>query len=159
MLSEKDRELVEAATETIKRRYRNDWQEVGAALRTRSAEALIDWVNADLFERLICEFTDGEHVFPVGGVAGVAFFAAVGSGIEEVRRRGFEIEVKAFVGIGWKKADGFILKNQIADAVEDRPAFINFNAQRKMRAMTDEDVGAGIDGLMGEFHHEVGAFF
>ena len=29
------RELITAATEAIKRRYRNDWQEVGAALRTR----------------------------------------------------------------------------------------------------------------------------
>ena len=36
MLSEKDRELVEAAREAIARRYRNDWQEVGAAVRTRS---------------------------------------------------------------------------------------------------------------------------
>ena len=34
-LSETDRELVEAAPEAIRRRYRYDWQEVGAALRTR----------------------------------------------------------------------------------------------------------------------------
>jgi cytidine deaminase len=35
MLSERDRELIVAASEAIKRRYRYDWQEVGAALRTR----------------------------------------------------------------------------------------------------------------------------
>ena len=35
MLNERDRELIVAASEAIKRRYRYDWQEVGAALRTR----------------------------------------------------------------------------------------------------------------------------
>ena len=35
MLSDRDQELIAAASEAIKRRYRNDWQEVGAALRTR----------------------------------------------------------------------------------------------------------------------------
>ena len=38
LLSAQDRELVEAATDAIKRRYRNDWQEVGAALRLRSGK-------------------------------------------------------------------------------------------------------------------------
>jgi hypothetical protein len=37
-LTKADRELIEAATATIKRRYRDDWQEVGAALRTRSGK-------------------------------------------------------------------------------------------------------------------------
>ena len=37
MLDARDQELIIAATEAIKRRYRNDWQEVGAALRTREA--------------------------------------------------------------------------------------------------------------------------
>lgn len=35
-LTDKDRELVAAASEAIRLRYRHDWQEVGAALRTRS---------------------------------------------------------------------------------------------------------------------------
>ncbi len=35
-LAEADRELVEAAQDAIRSRYRYDWQEVGAALRTRS---------------------------------------------------------------------------------------------------------------------------
>ena len=34
MLSDADRELIEAASEAIRTRYRYDWQEVGAALRT-----------------------------------------------------------------------------------------------------------------------------
>jgi cytidine deaminase len=35
-LSEADRELIEAASDAIRKRYRYDWQEVGAALRLRS---------------------------------------------------------------------------------------------------------------------------
>jgi cytidine deaminase len=38
MLSKADRELVEAASEAIRRRYRYDWQEVGAAIRLRSGK-------------------------------------------------------------------------------------------------------------------------
>jgi cytidine deaminase len=37
-LSEADRKLIEAASEAIRRRYRYDWQEVGAALRLRSGK-------------------------------------------------------------------------------------------------------------------------
>jgi cytidine deaminase len=37
-LSEADRELIEAAREAIRRRYRFDWQEVGAAIRLRSGK-------------------------------------------------------------------------------------------------------------------------
>ena len=48
MLSEKDQELVEAAREAIARRYRNDWQEVGAALRTRSGK-IVTGVNLDAY--------------------------------------------------------------------------------------------------------------
>ena len=33
-----DHELIEAASEAIRKRYRYDWQEVGAALRTRSGK-------------------------------------------------------------------------------------------------------------------------
>ncbi len=38
MLSKADRELVEAASEAIRKRYRYDWQEVGAAIRLRSGK-------------------------------------------------------------------------------------------------------------------------
>ncbi|MFL5086830.1 MAG: cytidine deaminase [Xanthobacteraceae bacterium] len=37
-LTAADRALVEAASEAIRKRYRYDWQEVGAALRTRSGK-------------------------------------------------------------------------------------------------------------------------
>jgi cytidine deaminase len=47
-LSKKDRELIDAATAAIKSRYRNDWQEVGAALRTRSGR-IFTGVNLDAY--------------------------------------------------------------------------------------------------------------
>lgn len=37
-LSEIDRKLIEAASDVIRKRYRYDWQEVGAALRLRSGK-------------------------------------------------------------------------------------------------------------------------
>jgi cytidine deaminase len=48
MLSKKDKELIAAATEAIGLRYRNDWQEVGAAMRTRDGRILIG-VNLDAY--------------------------------------------------------------------------------------------------------------
>src|SRR4029079_8070269 len=48
MLNARDQELITAATEAIKRRYRNDWQEVGAALRTRDGR-IYTGVNLDAY--------------------------------------------------------------------------------------------------------------
>ena len=47
-LTKADNELIEAAREAITRRYRNDWQEVGAALRTRGGQVVIG-VNLDAY--------------------------------------------------------------------------------------------------------------
>ena len=47
-LAKVDQELVAAATAAIKQRYRNDWQEVGAALRTRSGK-IFTGVNLDAY--------------------------------------------------------------------------------------------------------------
>jgi cytidine deaminase len=47
-LNAQDQELVEAASAAIRRRYRNDWQEVGAALRTRSGK-IVTGVNLDAY--------------------------------------------------------------------------------------------------------------
>ena len=43
-----DKELIAAATAAIKLRYRDDWQEVGAALRTRSGQ-IFTGVNLDAY--------------------------------------------------------------------------------------------------------------
>jgi cytidine deaminase len=47
-LTEQDRELIAAAVEAIKRRYRDEWQEVGAALRTRDGR-IVTGVNLDAY--------------------------------------------------------------------------------------------------------------
>ena len=47
-LTEKDKELIAAASEAIKKRYRNEWQEVGAAMRTRDGR-IITGVNIDAY--------------------------------------------------------------------------------------------------------------
>lgn len=47
-LTAKDKELIDAATQAIKARYRNDWQEVGAALRTRDGRLVVG-VNLDAY--------------------------------------------------------------------------------------------------------------
>ena len=48
MLSKKDQELIEAARAAIKDRYRDEWQEVGAALRTRDGR-VVTGVNIDAY--------------------------------------------------------------------------------------------------------------
>jgi len=46
--NKQDRDLIDAATDAIKQRYRYDWQEVGAALRTRSGKVFTG-VNLDAY--------------------------------------------------------------------------------------------------------------
>src|SRR5947208_9294559 len=47
-LTDKDKELIAAATQAIKERYRDDWQEVGAAIRTRDGR-VVTGVNLDAY--------------------------------------------------------------------------------------------------------------
>ena len=47
-LGKADRELIAAASAAITKRYRDDWQEVGAALRTRSGK-IFTGVNLDAY--------------------------------------------------------------------------------------------------------------
>ena len=74
MLSERDRELITAASEAIKGRYRNDWQEVGAALRTRDGRVYAG-VNLDAY---------------LGRMAVCAEAVALGRAVTEVGETGIE---------------------------------------------------------------------
>jgi cytidine deaminase len=47
-LTKQDLELIEAASAAIRARYRNDWQEVGAAMRTRDGR-IVTGVNLDAY--------------------------------------------------------------------------------------------------------------
>jgi len=74
MLSKKDQELVAAARDAIRQRYRNDWQEVGAALRTRDGR-IVTGVNIDAY---------------LGRMAVCAEAVAIGRSITESGNTGIE---------------------------------------------------------------------
>jgi cytidine deaminase len=73
-LNKQDQELIEAATDAIRSRYRNEWQEVGAALRTRDGR-IITGVNIDAY---------------IGRIAVCAEAIAVGRAITESGDQGIE---------------------------------------------------------------------
>jgi cytidine deaminase len=77
MLTEKDQELIAAATEAIKARYRSDWQEVGAAMRTRDGR-IFTGVSIDAY---------------IGRVAVCAEAIAIGRAITEAGDNGIEMIV------------------------------------------------------------------
>jgi cytidine deaminase len=74
MLTKEDHELIEAAREAIRQRYRNDWQEVGAALRTREGR-IVTGVNIDAY---------------LGRMAVCAEPIAIGRAITEAGDKGIE---------------------------------------------------------------------
>jgi hypothetical protein len=82
-----------------------------AALGAGAAEALIDGKDFYFFEFIFIEAADGEHVFPVGGIARVAFLTTAGAGVEEIGRGSFQIQIETLLGVGGEKADGLILKD------------------------------------------------
>jgi cytidine deaminase len=74
MLNERDQELVAAAMQAITRRYKYDWQEVGAALRTRDGR-IYTGVNLDAY---------------LGRMAVCAEAVALGRAVTEVGETGIE---------------------------------------------------------------------
>ncbi|MGC2082174.1 MAG: cytidine deaminase [Bradyrhizobium sp.] len=77
MVSKADQELIDAATSAISDRYRNDWQEVGAAMRTRDGR-IITGVNIDAY---------------LGRIAVCAEAIAIGRAITEHGDHGIETMV------------------------------------------------------------------
>ena len=79
-LGKADHELVAAATAAIRSRYRDDWQEVGAALRTRSGK-IYTGVNLDAYlgRMAVCAeaVAHGRAVVETGGDAGIDTIVAV----------------------------------------------------------------------------------
>jgi cytidine deaminase len=73
-LGPQDRALIEAARDAIRKRYRNEWQEVGAALRTRGGR-IITGVNIDAY---------------LGRMAVCAEAVAIGRAITEAGDQGIE---------------------------------------------------------------------
>src|SRR5215510_12792025 len=86
----------------------------------------------------------------------VALLAVAGAGIEEVSRRRVVAETEALIGGGGKERQRLILHDQIADRIEDRLALVELDPERRVRAVADEDVGAGIDRGAGKRAGEIG---
>ena len=78
-LSEADRALVEAASDAIRKRYRYDWQEVGAALRTRSGKVFTGVsLDAYLGRMAICaEAVALGQAIAIAGETGIEMIVAV----------------------------------------------------------------------------------
>ena len=78
-LGASDRELVEAASDAIRRRYRYDWQEVGAALRTRSGKVFTGVsLDAYLGRMAICaEAVALGQAITITGETGIEMIVAV----------------------------------------------------------------------------------
>jgi cytidine deaminase len=74
MLTDQDKELIAAATKAISERYRNDWQEVGAAFRTRDGR-IVTGVNIDAY---------------IGRIAVCAEAIAIGRAITETGDKGID---------------------------------------------------------------------
>lgn len=74
MLKKNDKDLIEAAIAAIKGRYRDDWQEVGAAMRTRDGR-IVTGVNIDAY---------------LGRMAVCAEAVAIGRSITEAGDKGIE---------------------------------------------------------------------
>jgi cytidine deaminase len=78
-LADADRALVEAASDAIRRRYRYDWQEVGAALRTRSGKVFTGVsLDAYLGRMAVCaEAVALGQAITVAGETGIETIVAV----------------------------------------------------------------------------------
>ena len=78
-LSDADRALIEAASDAIRRRYRHDWQEVGAALRTRSGKVFTGVsLDAYLGRMAVCaEAVALGQAITVAGETGIETIVAV----------------------------------------------------------------------------------
>ena len=78
-LSDADRALVEAASDAIRQRYRYDWQEVGAALRTRSGKVFTGVsLDAYLGRMAVCaEAVALGQAITVAGETGIDTIVAV----------------------------------------------------------------------------------
>src|SRR5262245_55672569 len=86
----------------------------------------------------------------------VALLAVAGAGIEEVGGRRVIAEAEALVGGGGEERQRLVLHDQVADRIEDRLAVVELDPERRVRAVADEDVGAGIDRGAREGAGEIG---
>src|SRR5215470_16886748 len=120
-------------------------QHRAAALAAWAAEPLVDRVDADLGKLAGAIVAGGGEILPELGVRDVALLAVAGASVEEVGRCCVAAEAEALIGRGGKEWQRLVLHDQVADRIKDRLALVELDSERRMRAVADEDIGAGID--------------
>src|SRR5687767_14337651 len=85
----------------------------------------------------------------------MAFAAAACASVEKIARGRVMTKPEARISFRRKAAHAFVLKDKIADRVEDRLAPVDLDAERGMRAVPDKYVRARIDTLPREGGHKI----
>src|SRR3954452_7346220 len=129
-----------------------------AALGTRAAMAKVERIKPYSGKPAITKLAFGRKPFPELWRGRKAALAAIGAGVEEIGRSGLMRQAEALISLGREHLDGVVLEDEIAEAVKNRTAAIDLDAEREMRAVTGDHVGARIDRGTRERDIEVGHF-
>jgi len=97
---------------------------------------------------LCLELADSSDPLPIFRRCRKAARLVAGARIEKIGRRRFVVETEATIGFRGKDRDIIVLENEIAEAVEDRPALIDFDAQSQVRPVTGNNIGTRLDRRM-----------
>src|SRR5262249_15348027 len=88
-------------------------------------------------------------------VGGKAALASIRAGFEIIARGVLSAEAKALIAFIGDPGHSLILENKIPQAVENRPALVDFDAAHEVGAVPGEQIAALIDGPVRELHQEV----
>src|SRR5262249_43864883 len=88
-------------------------------------------------------------------VGGKAALASIRAGFEIIARGVLSTEAEALIAFIGDPGHGLILENKIPQAVENRPALVDFDAAHEVGAVPSEQVAALVDGPVRKLHQEV----
>ena len=80
----------------------------------------------------------------------------MGALLVKLGRRQLVIGAKPVVGLTRKLANHFILTDEVAEAVKDRLALVEFHPAQKMWAVSDDDICTSVNYGMGKLNDEIG---
>src|SRR5262249_8054174 len=88
-------------------------------------------------------------------VGGKAALASIRAGFEIIARGVLSTEAEALIAFIGDPGHGLILENKIPQAVENRPALVDFDTAHEVRAVPGEQIAALIDGPVRKLHQEI----
>src|SRR5262245_541667 len=118
--------------------------------------AEIERIKAQRAQRAVAKLAFGGEPLPELGRGRETAATAVGAGVEEVGGRRLMRQAEALIGLGRKHRDSVVLEDEVAEAVENRPAAIDLDPEGEMGPVAGDHVGAGIDRGARELDVEVG---